>query len=313
VDPIEQGLIVMDVGSMQLGSTDLVETSSRWRCMHSWHSANAYQVGLATAGAAFDMVMLYLVCKGIRVRSCPAIATQQRARPDSMQVPRGLANMMGRAVLPARSLALVTTLVAFICMGCASWGVRLSGASRRRKRRSHTKKPWDEKFVPRTYQDEPDVEPSGRSWWWTSIFEDDGLSRTASSLSGSSISNSIDAQSRLPIVPLKSLVRQHKVKSTDDEPEDEDSAGIEWGAIPGSPGFVGQQTAEVERVLQISRMHTEGQVHLVDEEGLEQRRRESEVVPDGIVLACTGKIERQVHKDSVAFAALRMARNVAKG
>jgi len=43
------------------------------------------------------------------------------------------------------------------------------------------------------------------------------------------------------VVPVKSLMRKHPVASTDDEPEDEDSAGSDRGAAPGSSGFVAQQ------------------------------------------------------------------------
>merc|ERR1719458_343038 len=110
---------------------------------------------------------------------------------------------------------------------------------------------------------------------------------------------------------MKALMPKHPVASTDDEPEDEDSAGSYRWAAPGSHGFVAQQTAEVERVLQIFRMNTEGQDHFVDEEALQQRNQEREVVPSGLVRACTGQIENQLfHKDP---AAKRLARSRTKG
>jgi len=52
------------------------------------------------------------------------------------------------------------------------------------------------------------------------------------------------------VVPVKSLMRKHPVASSDDEPEDEDSAGSDRGAAPGSSGFVAQQAREAVEIQQ---------------------------------------------------------------
>jgi len=160
-------------------------------------------------------------------------------------------------------------LIALASLGCVSCDVRLSGAGRRRKQKLDKKNFWEENVVPLKYQeqDEPDAEPKGRNG---------GMSIPGNELT-------------LPIVPMKALMPKHPVTSTDDGPQDL--------AAPGSDGFVAQQTAEVERVLHIFRMNTEGQVHLVDEEGLEQQNRESRVVPTGLVRSCTVGLEGKIQQN----------------
>jgi len=272
IDPIGQGLVVSSMGSRQLASKQLRPQQGLPV------AASVCRVGLASVGATCDMVVLYLLRRRLRGLSPPSTTTQQQEQPASVKNTAWLDQKLhaqGLVQLPPQ--ALVTVLAAVVGLGCAAWGVRLNGAGRRRKQNLHKKIIQNEEFVPPAYaeRDEPDAEPSGGNWW-TSIPEKK-LSDTASS--------------RLQKVTVKSLARKHKVKSTDDEPEDEDAAGNECMASPGSHGFVGQQTADVERVLQIFRMHTEGQVHLVDEEVLEQRNRESGVVPNGLVRANTFKLE----------------------
>jgi hypothetical protein len=149
--------------------------------------------------------------------------------------------------------------------------MRVRGANRRQK---HKKILLEKKFMPRKEQDEPDAEPRGRD-----------LRRSMSDVSGKS-----RRQSSHPVIPLKALMRKHLVASIDDEPEHEDCTGA---AYPGCQGFVAEQTAEVERVMEIFRMDTEGQVRLVDEERLEQLDRERKVVPDGIVHSCAEGLEHK--------------------
>jgi len=182
-------------------------------------------------------------------------------------------------------------LVAVLSLSCVSWDVRLT--SKRRKHTPKKKNLGEEKFVPLKYteQDEPDAEPKGRNLW-TSIPGND-LRRTMSDMSGKS-----PKQSSHPVVPMKALMPKHPVASTDDEPEDEDYTGNHCWAAPGSHGFVAQRTAEVECVLQIFRMNTEGQFQLVDEEGLEQKNRERQFVPNGLVRSCTLGLERKIQEEN---------------
>jgi len=181
--------------------------------------------------------------------------------------------------LPHRTLVMV--LVAFVSLSSASC-MRSSGASRRRRKKPDNKNLWGEKFVPLKYteQDEPDAEPKG------------DLGHATSYLSGTST-----RQSSHPVVPLKALMPKHPVPSTDDEPEDEDCTRTYCWAAPGTLGFVAQQTAEVECVVQIFRMNTEGHVHLVDEERMEQKRRESQNVPNRFVRSCTLGLERKIQQN----------------
>jgi len=281
-------------------------------------TANACQVRLASAGVTCDMLMVYLVRRWLRSRSLPAAATRQEEQLESVKNTSWLDQNMGWALnkLQAQGLVqepprnLVKPLAAVLGLGCAAWGLRLSAANRRRKQNFQKKKHLDEKFVPLTSaeQDEPDAEPKRRSRWTSMLGT---LGEAFRHDASSSPSETCETQGRPPKVAVKSLARKRLVKSTDDEPEDEDNVGSERAAVPGSRGFVGQQTAEVERVLQIFRMNTEGQVHLVDEEALQQRNQEREVVPSGLVRACTGQIENQLfHKDP---AAKRLARSRTKG
>jgi len=105
-------------------------------------------------------------------------------------------------------------------------------------------------------------------------------------------------QSSHPVVPLKALMPKHQVESTDDEPKDEDSTDSYCWAAPGSRGFVAQQTTKDECDLQIFRMNTEGQLHLVDEEGLEHRNRESQIVSNGILRLYTQGLERKIQQQN---------------
>lgn len=271
------------------------------------------QVGLVSVGATCDVLMLHLLRKRLRARSLPSATMHQKVRPDFVETTSradGIRSWAAKKLppqvvqrliqLPPRTL--VTVFVAFVALGCAPFGMRLRGASRRRKRKIDNNKTLvEEKFVPLTYtdQDEPDAEPKNRTWWTSNA--GNAFRRTTSDTD--SVRNGrqccrpvVPAKSLMPeqsVVPVKALVRKRPVASTDDEPEDEDSAGSDRGAAPGTRGFVAQQAAEVERVVTILNKKKEGQIHLVDQEGVEQLNRQTQVVPDGLVRSYTVEFERQ--------------------
>jgi len=272
------------------------------------------QLGVVSAGTTCDLLMLHLVRKRQRARLIQA-TMQQQPQPDSVKntswgdrlvtlAANKLPPQVAQRLHQLPHTVLVMILIAFVGLGFVSRDVRLSGTNRRRKQKLDKKNIWKEKLVPIKHMelDEPDAEPKGSSWWrsipdanpkgrnwWTSI-PGNYLRRTTSDVNGTS------SKSSDPVVPMKALMPKHPVASTDDEPEDEDRTGSYRCAAPGSCGFVAQQTADVERVLQIFRMNTEGQVHLVDEEGLEQQKLESQVVPNGLVRSCTVGLECKIEQ-----------------
>jgi len=258
------------------------------------------QLGVVSAGTTCDLLMLHLVRKRQRARLIQA-TMQQQPQPDSVKntswgdrlvtlAANKLPPQVAQRLHQLPHTVFVMILIAFVGFGFVSRDVRLSGTNRRRKQKLDKKNIWKEKLVPIKHMelDEPDAETKGRNWW-TSI-PGNYLRRTTSDVNGTS------SRSSDPVVPMKAFMRKHPVASTDDEPEDEDRTGSYRCAAPGSCGFVAQQTADVERVLQIFRMNTGGQVHLVDEEGLEQQKLESQVVPNGLVRSCTVGLECKIEQ-----------------
>jgi len=254
------------------------------------------QLGLVSAGATCDMLMFHLARKRQRARSPPFTTMQQQAQPDSVkstslgdQLATWAVNRLPQQVvrrldqLPHRTLVMLL-LIAFVNLGRVSRNVRL-----RRRKHKLDRKIWEEKFVPLTYTEQ--AEPDAENWWgipgndWRHTMSDPNTTSTR--------------QGSHPVAPAKALTSKHPVASTDDEPEDEDSTDSYCRAAPVSRGFVAQQTAEVESVLQIFRMNTEGQIHLEDEEeGLEQQSRDRRVVPDGFVRSCTLGLERKIQQQN---------------
>jgi len=295
VDPISQSIIPLSAGLTQRNPQGGVNMCAKLTA--SSLKSKVCELGFISAGTVGDIMMLHLVRRRLRSRLHQATRVQQQVHPQSIEssswgdrLVSWAANKLPKHVVQRLDQwphkALVMVLVAFVSLGFVSWDVRLSGASRRRKQ-----KPDKKKLVPLkdTEQDEPDAEPTGRNWWTTIPGND--FRRCTSDLSGTSTAQSSD-----PVVPVKALKPKYPVPSTDDEPEDEDGTGSHCWSAPGSNGFVAQQTAEVERTIQIFRMHTEGQVHLLDEEGLEQQKRESQVVPNGLVRSCTGGLEDKIQR-----------------
>jgi len=252
--------------------------------------------GLVSAGAACDVLILHLARKRLRARSVPATTMQQQVQPDSIKNASASKRLVFWAAdnfsQQVTHRTLIVAFVASVGLGC--------GAIKCRKCKSDRNSLREAKFFPlkSREQDEPDAEPKSRNWF-TSIPGKD-LRRTRSDLGSPRASVWEDRPSGRPVVSVKSLRPRHPVASIDDEPEEEDSTGIDRGAAPGSRGFVAQQTADVERVLQFFRMNTEGQLHMLDEEGLEQMNRESQVVPDGLVHLCTEELERQIQRNPLA-------------
>jgi len=284
VDPVTQGFISPSVALKQGGGNMFAKLTGL---------PIQATLGLVSAGAACDMLVFHLVRKQLCARSHPS-TVQQQVQPDSASQ---AANKFPQQVVHQLvQLPLRVSIVAFaalVGLGC--------GASRRRKRKLDSKNLREGKFLPlkSMEQDEPDAEPKRRTWW-TSIPGKD-LRRTMSDLLGTSPTASVweSRKNSRPVVPMKSILPRHPVASIDDEPEEEDSAGIDRGSAPGSRGFVAQQKAEVERVIQFFRMNTEGQLHLLNEEGLEQLNRESQVVPPGLVHSNTAELERQIQRNPV--------------
>lgn len=288
LDPITQGFISPEVAlkhtNLQGGSNVLMKLTS---------SPARTAAGFVSAGVTCDMLFPF-VRKRLRARS--ATTMQQQVQPDSVkhtfwaeQVAFWAASSSPQQVfnqllqLPRRTL--IVALVAFIGFGCASWG-----ASRRRKRKLDMRNFREGRFVPLNSmeQDEPDAEPKGIRWW-TSIPGDD-LRRSMSDLNGTFPTASIwrkKQNSRL-VLPVKSL---------DDEPEEEDSVGVDRRAVPGDDGFVAQQAAVVECAVQFFRMNTDVQLPLADEYAFEQPHLDSRVVPAGLVRSSTAELERQIQRN----------------
>jgi len=286
VDPVALGIVpavpATDKSRMQGGS------------MFEWmtgppHIATACQVGLASAGVACDMLMLHFVRSRRRAHLHSLAAAPRQLQPPTPFKPMKFIH--GCMQLP--HMFGVAALVAFAGLCCASWGARRSGVSRRHRQLKPAKKnKFEDKLVPWNYQEpeEPDAEPrvrNGRS------------SKLGTNLrhSSSNLSLRMHANGRVPLVPVTMLSPNRPVASATDEPEGEDFMGSCHGPVPGTAGFVAEQTAEVERVLQIFRMHTEGSVQLVDEDGIEELTRKSQVVPGGLVRSCTVDLERRIESN----------------
>jgi len=289
VDPFALGLVpavpVMDKSGMQGGNVFEWMTGSP-------HVAVACRVGMASAGVACDMLMLHFVRNRLREKRAQLPASAAAPRP--LQPPTPFKPMTSIHLWRKhRQIFGVAALVAFIGLCCASWGARRAGASRKRRQQKSAKKnKFEDKLVPWSDQEheEPDAEPrvrNGRS------------SKLGTKLRHSSSSSSPRSQAndRVPSVPVTWLSPNRPVASAADEPEGEDFMGSCHGPVPGTAGFVAEQTAEVERVVQIFRMHTEGSVQLVDEDGNEELTREGRVVPSGLVRSCTVDLERRIQSN----------------
>jgi len=296
LDPMTFGFVpavpVVAKANMQGGS--MLE-----RMVGSHPVASACQVGLVSAGAACDMMMLHLVRSRIRARSSPSAAAPQQLQPPTVEKPMKPSHRFVRWAaqrLPHQvrehmlQLPLITAFVAFIGLCCASKRRRqLKLKSVQDKQFENNK--FETNFVPRKYQEheEPDAEPQ--------------LRRGNSDLSQTSRYSSKVANDGRPLVPAKMLLPTRRVASAANNPEDKDVMDNSHGPVPGTAGFVAEQTAEVERVLQIYRMYTEGSVQLVDEEGTEELIRQSQVVPGGLVRSATSDLERKISaRKVVSFA-----------
>lgn len=241
------------------------------------------EVGLISAGVTCELLAHHLARRRLRARSFPSAAVQQHSSKGNHtswadrlvswakgKVPQLRVQRLDQ--LSHRSVILVLVFVAVL------GSLRLSGARRRRKQKA-ADNIREDTFVPLKYmeRDEPDAEPERKDWWTSMLAKD-----------------------VRQVVPRKELLLKHPVPpSIGAEPEDEEStARASW---PLHQGFVARRKAEVERVLQIFRMDTEGQVRLVDEEKLEQLDRERQVVPNGQVRSCAQGLEHKIQR-RVSFA-----------
>mmetsp|Transcript_7359 Transcript_7359/g.13585 ORF Transcript_7359/g.13585 Transcript_7359/m.13585 type:complete len:312 (-) Transcript_7359:132-1067(-) len=294
---IVPGIPVFDKSGMQGGNVFQWTTGSP-------DVAAVYQEGLiSVAEAACSMLMLHTLRGHLRTHSPPSAAVPQQLQPPTlvkrMHLTRGF--MQGVAQRLPYQMFVVTALMAFAGLCCASWGGRLTGAAKRRKRRnqlkSEKKNKFEDRFLPLKYQEHEnlDAEPGVRNWWSSKAGTD--LGRISSDCSFKSQGNSsMLTHGPRPLVHAKNVLPKLPVASATHEPEEEDVVGNGHGPIPGTVGFVAEQTAEVERALEIFRMCTEGSVQLVDEDRIYEMIRESQVVPDGIVRSCAVDLERRIDR-----------------
>jgi len=261
-------------------------------------------MGPVSAGVVCDMLMLYIVQSRLRAHTTPSAAVPSQLQPPTPVKPmkfihrdmrwsaQVFPHQMGERVLQLPHMFVVTALVAFVGLCCASRGARMAGVSKRPWQSKAAKKnKFEDKLVPWKYQEheEPDAEPRVRNGKSSKLGTNLMRSRSDFCLPS-------QANDGVPLVPVKMLAPKCPVASATDEPENQDFMGSGHGPVPGTAGFVAEQTAEVERVLQIFRMHSEGSAQLVDEDGIEELTRELQVVPDGLVRSCTVELERRIEE-----------------
>jgi len=222
--------------------------------------------------ATSSMLIFHLARKGLRACLLPATMMQQQ--PNSVKSAlNNLPRQVVQQMVQLQHKTLVTAFLAFVCLGCATWGVR----SRRRTRKM---KPfWEDEFLHLKYmeQDEADAEPRGRNWWMS--IPGNAVRRITNDPSGISPTASVRTWRSCPVVHAKpvSLARpvmrrnSCPVAGTDAEHEDGD-------------------TAEDLPAFQIFRMSTERQ---------DQGSHESQVVPDGRERSCTWELEHNIHQNPV--------------
>jgi len=133
----------------------------------------------------------------------------------------------------------VTALVAFVGLCCASRGARMAGVSKRRRQSKPAKKnKFEDKSVTWKYQEheEPDAEPRVTNGKSSKLGAN--LRRSRSDLNLPS-----QANDGIPLVPVKMLAPKSLVASATGEPEDEDFMGSGHGPVPGT-------AAELERRIE---------------------------------------------------------------